>query len=81
MEEIEAIGIERELAGLPVVYVPPEVLTDDDKTAVKAAYERLAKDIRRDEQAGVVLPAVYDAQGNQMVKLEREQLSLPQEVL
>lgn len=70
MEEIEAIGIERELAGLPVVYVPPEVLTDDDKTAVKAAYERLAKDIRRDEQAGVVLPAVYDAQGNQMVKLE-----------
>lgn len=70
MEEIEAIGIERELAGLPVVYVPAEVLKDPDKADVRAAYERMAKDIRSDEQAGVVLPASYDEHGNQMVKLE-----------
>ena len=70
MEEIEAIGIERELAGLPVVYVPPEVLLDPNKAPVLAAYERLAKDIRADEQAGVVLPSQFDDKGNRLVSLE-----------
>lgn len=70
MEEIEAIGIERELAGLPVVYVTPEILIDPNKADVLAAYERLVKDIRADEQAGVVLPSVFDSEGNKLVSLE-----------
>ena len=70
LREIEAIGIERDLNGLPVVYVSPEVLEDSANADVLAAYESLVKDVRADEQAGVVLPSVYDEHGNQLVRLE-----------
>jgi hypothetical protein len=59
---IEAIGIERDLAGLPVVRVPIEVYSD---AAKRAAWETLAADLRRDEQAGLVLPRVFDPVTNQ----------------
>jgi hypothetical protein len=73
IETYEAIGVERELAGYPVVYVPVE-WTDVNATAgEKAAYvamKKLVTNIRRDEQEGAVLPAIYDEQNNQLVRLE-----------
>lgn len=60
IEEIEGIGIERDLAGLPVVK-PPEntnIWSTDDVEAVRmrATAERLVSNIRRDRSEGVVLP-------------------------
>jgi hypothetical protein len=68
LEEIEGIGIERDLAGLPVVYLPAEMLSPsaskDDKTTVEM-FKRLVRNVRRDEQEGLVLPIQYDEETKQ----------------
>ena len=66
IEMTEAIGIERELAGMPVAYVPNEVLTDSSRSQERQAYERIVRDLRYNEQAGLVLPSepYRDGQGN-----------------
>jgi hypothetical protein len=60
IQEIEAIGIERDLAGLPVMEVPPELMSPDatpEQKAMLAQFENLIQRIRRDEMEGVVIPA------------------------
>ena len=72
IEEIEAIGIERDLAGLPVAWVPPTMLSKDATTDEKAALEeikKIVKRVKRDEQEGVVFPLTYDAKGNKLYDL------------
>lgn len=64
IQEIEGIGVERDLAGLPVMH-PPEGVdiwddTDMDCIKTKAAMENMVKQIRRDELEGVVLPFGYE---------------------
>lgn len=73
IQEIEAIGIERDLAGLPVFEVPAEI-THSSRTSAQAAIYNACKDIvvniRRDEQEGVVMPQAYDpVSGNPLYKL------------
>ena len=67
IQEIEAIAIERELNGLPVVYVPNETLNGGSAEAIAAtaAYKKLVRDIKFNEQGGVVLPSnpYYDSDG------------------
>ena len=72
IEEIEAIGIERDLAGLPVVYVPPDVLRGetDEARSTRAAFLTMLTNIRRDKQEGVMMPLAYDARGNKMYDLQ-----------
>lgn len=57
--EIEAIGIERDLAGLPVITAPKRIFEShasaDDRTLL-AALQDMVRSIRRDEGHGVVLP-------------------------
>ena len=63
IEEIEAIGIERDLAGLPVLTDPPEYFSSSATAEQKAVFEELKQivtNIRRDEQEGVLLPMAYD---------------------
>jgi len=60
IEEIEGIGIERDLAGLPVI-TPPEgvdIWNPNDPRAVqmKAEAEKMVRNIRRDQNEGVVKP-------------------------
>ncbi len=60
IEEIEAIGIERELAGLPVM-TPPEGVNiwntkDERMVTLKLNSERIVRNIRRDENDGIVKP-------------------------
>ncbi|CAB4176115.1 hypothetical protein UFOVP978_9 [uncultured Caudovirales phage] len=66
IEEIEGIGIERDLAGLPIVYVPKKILRADasaeDKQMLKVFKEMVTR-VRRDEQEGIVFPLEYDANG------------------
>jgi len=73
IEEIEGIGIERDLAGLPVAWVPPEILDENASTEEKAIFETvrdIVTNIRRDEQEGIVFPLVHDEQGNKMYDLQ-----------
>lgn len=59
IEEIEGIGIERDLAGLPILKPPENFKMDSDSDETKVAL-KWAKDIvssiRRDEQDGILLP-------------------------
>lgn len=72
IEEIEAIGIERDLAGLPVAYVPPSLLSSTATAAEVSARTEIAKLIRgikRNENEGVLFPLAYDDQGRETYKL------------
>lgn len=63
IQEIEGIGIERDLAGFPVLYGPDGLdLWDDRMEDIKNTRETLetmVQNIRRDEMEGAVLPAGY----------------------
>lgn len=63
-EEIEGIGIERDLAGLPVLKTPEDLdLWDEtDPRMVKLLHmaEDLVSSVRRDSQEGLIMPAGWD---------------------
>jgi len=59
LEVIEAIGAERDLCGLPVFHLPYGA-TDADK----AAAETLIRNLRLDEEAGLVIPAPPTPEAN-----------------
>lgn len=67
IEEIEAIGIERDLAGLPIVTVPPQILdpnaTPEQKQTLYAL-QRMVTQVRRDEAEGIVFPAAETPEGH-----------------
>lgn len=72
IEEIEAVGIERDLAGLPMAYVPPEYLSSTATSAQKAVLNsitQIVQNVKRNEQEGIVFPASYDEQGNRVFDL------------
>lgn len=60
IQEIEGIGIERDLAGFPVLYAPDNVdLWDADNPAsvqTLARAEAIVSGVRRDAREGIVLP-------------------------
>lgn len=57
MQEIEGIGVERDLAGLPVMTAPEGLpIFDDAYAAQRQSAEQLVRNIRRDEQEGVLMP-------------------------
>lgn len=60
IEEIEGYGIERDLAGFPVLYAPEGVdiwdATDPEMTQTLARAEMIVSSIRRDAREGLVLP-------------------------
>lgn len=67
IEQIEAIGIERDLAGLPIAWVPTELMRQDagaEEQALLTTIKQIVTNIRRDEQEGVVMPRAYDTNGN-----------------
>jgi len=60
IENIEGIGIERDLAGLPVIKLPAEYFNPagtSEQKAVLAQYMKVATNIRNDEQAGLLVPS------------------------
>lgn len=63
---VEAVGIERNLAGYPVMELPPEVLesNDPEDTAIVDAHKDLVRKIKRDEYEGVVIAAETSSDGN-----------------
>lgn len=73
LQEIEAIGIERDLCGLPMFWVPARLLninaSPEDKAQL-AAIKSIVRDTTRNQQEGFVGPLVYDDKGNPLYKFE-----------
>lgn len=67
IEEIEAIGVERDLAGIPVMHVPPEIMRTDASSAevqLREQLQTLVRSVHRNEKSGLVIPRSYDENGN-----------------
>lgn len=78
IEELEAIGIERGLAGLPIVYAPEEYFAedaDDDQVSILNQLEKMVQNVRRNENEGLVMPMSRDEDGNKRFELELLQSS------
>ena len=64
LQEIEAIGVDRDLAGLPVFHTPSgmDIWDDNDPEMIRihAALLRMVKNIRRDEYEGLDLPYGFE---------------------
>ena len=64
IEEIEGYGIERDLAGFPILYAPADMdiwdMSDKDMVEILARAERIVSSIRRDQREGLVLPGGYE---------------------
>lgn len=61
IEQIEAIGVERDLAGYPILYAPARLFEPGgDPTGILANLQKYIINIRRDEQEGLLLPQQYD---------------------
>ena len=63
LEEFEAIGVERDLAGMPVGRVPADYLTAAKGTPQAKtvdAFKKMVRGVRRDENEGLVLPTQFD---------------------
>ena len=68
LEEFEAIGVERDLAGLPMVKVPAEWLKakpGSEQWKQIDAFKKMVRGIRRNEQEGLVFPTAYDDETRQ----------------
>jgi hypothetical protein len=62
-EEQEAIGIERDLAGMPVIKLPRHYLSaspQSDEGKMVDAMRKMVRNIRRNEQEGVLFPTEID---------------------
>lgn len=73
IEEIEGIGVERDLAGLPTALVPPELLAADAPENLKQQLrqiEVLLRNIRRDQREGVIFPQSFDENGKPLYELK-----------
>ena len=72
IEEIEAVGIERDLAGLPIAYIPPEYLSSTasaEQISFRNSIEQIVQNVKRNEQEGIVMPLMYDESGHKMFDL------------
>lgn len=73
IEEIEGVGIERDLAGLPVAYIPArffDTSATPEEKAVMGMWQALVTNIRRDKKEGLVLPSERDQSGNLIFDLK-----------
>lgn len=73
IEEYEAIGVERDLAGMPIARIPIELL-DENRTAEQTATYNYLKDVvtktKRDQQEGILFPRVLDENGNDLFEFD-----------
>jgi hypothetical protein len=72
IEDIEAVGIERDLAGIPVMWLPGEYLSPAATAAdlqAKQEFEVMGRQLRADEQSSVLMPLSYDENGNKRFDL------------
>lgn len=71
-EELEGVGIERDLAGLPIGEVPADYLSANaspEQKATVTAVKALVTSVRRNSEEGVVWPRAFDERGNKLYEL------------
>ena len=73
IEEFEGVGVERDLAGIPKIGVPAELLQaapGTQEAAALAIFKDIGENLRNDDQACVIYPLAYTEQGNELYKIE-----------
>lgn len=74
LEDFEAIGMERDLAGYPVLYVPKEIADpdpeDEEVVAAHDDFMALITSVRRDETEGLLLSSERDGNGQLLYELK-----------
>ena len=63
LEELEGIGAERDLAGLPMARVPHDYITAAKGTPranMVEAFRTMVRSVRRNEQDGIIVPRMLD---------------------
>lgn len=73
IEEYEAIGVERDLAGLPVVRMAPDYFSPTappELQRTRQIMEDLVAQVRNDTTSGLVIPVAYDEKGNKLIDFE-----------
>ena len=74
VEELEAVGLNRDLAGVPIAWIPAQMMAKDADPELKAQYikiQQIVRNINNNQQAGLVMPMIYDENTKQpLVKFE-----------
>lgn len=68
LEEIEANGVSRDLAGVPLLKIPPQYMSADASPEMKAIYEyykNILRNIQSNTQSGLILPQAIDPDSKQ----------------
>lgn len=63
VEELEAVGLNRDLAGVPIAWIPAQMMAKDADPELKAQYfeiQKIVRNINNNQQAGLVMPMIYD---------------------
>jgi len=74
MQFVEAVGVERNVAGIPDMQLPPEIMhpnASPEQKAIRAQYVKMVKNLRVDQQAGIVRPSekIGDVETGYVLKL------------
>jgi hypothetical protein len=74
LNEIRCIGADRGVAGIPMLWLPPNITNpdpaDDAAKSALRAYEQMAQEIRIDSRAAIIMPLAYDENGNKLYDIE-----------
>lgn len=68
IEEQEAVGVTRDMNGMPTLYLPPRYMSEDATEAEKRIFEyykNVIRNIQMNEQSGLILPQQYDPESRQ----------------
>lgn len=63
IEEFEAMGVSRDMVGMPIIYLPPDYFGDDvdpEKQAFFRYCEKMINDLSANNRAGVLFPRFID---------------------
>lgn len=72
LEEFLAVGVVKDLQGLPIIEVPAEVMAADASDEKKQEYsfwQNVIRNVHQNAQAGLVLPSDRDEKGNPLYNL------------
>ena len=73
IEEREAIGVQRNLEGMPVLGLHPKYMSPDatpEDQAVYEYYKNIMRNIQNNEQGTIIYPLMYNDSGKKIVEFE-----------
>lgn len=67
------LGVSKDIASIPVVYLPPKYMASNASDAEKMVYQAyldMASNVAAGKQRSLVMPQVYDDQGNKLFEFD-----------